>query len=163
MTGTSDSRYLISGSEDRSIKIFDLQTKQEVHHFENAHKSMEIYIYEKFIFLGRVASVAVTSDDKYVVSGSWDKSLKVFDLQTRQQVHHFENAHKGMENYIDYKFILLGKITSVAITSDDKYVICGSTDESIKVFDLRTKQQVHHFENAHNGMEIYIDCKFIFF
>jgi len=50
----------------------------------------------------------------------------------------------------------------MTVTSDDKYVISGSTDRSIKVFDLQTKQQVHHFENAHNGREIYIDYEFIF-
>jgi len=51
----------------------------------------------------------------------------------------------------------LGAIRSVAVTSDRKYIISGSEDKSIKVFDLLTKQQVRHFENAHHGMEIYID------
>jgi len=55
--------------------------------------------------LGSITSVAVTSDNRYVISGSEDKSIKVFDLQTKQQVHHFENAHKRMESRSDYKFI----------------------------------------------------------
>ena len=41
--------------------------------------------------------MAVTSDGKYIISGSEDKSIKVFDLQTKQQVRHFENAHKGIK------------------------------------------------------------------
>jgi len=49
--------------------------------------------------LDGVTSVAVTSDNRYVISGSWDKSIKVFDLQTKQQVHHFENAHDRIEIY----------------------------------------------------------------
>ena len=44
MTVTPDNRYVITGSDDKSIKILDLETKQQVHHFENAHTCMEIYI-----------------------------------------------------------------------------------------------------------------------
>jgi len=51
--------------------------------------------------LDLITSVTVTYDNRYVISGSWDESIKVFDLQTKQLVHHFENAHKGMEIYID--------------------------------------------------------------
>jgi len=39
--------------------------------------------------------VAVTSDSKYIISASWDKSIKVFDWSTKQEIHHFENIHKG--------------------------------------------------------------------
>ena len=44
-------------------------------------------------FIGYVRSVAVSSDNRFIVSGSDDKSIKVFDLQTKQQMHHFADAH----------------------------------------------------------------------
>ena len=28
---------MVTGSEDNSIKVFSLETKQEIHHFQNAH------------------------------------------------------------------------------------------------------------------------------
>ncbi len=40
VTTSPDGRFLVSGSEDASIKIFDLKTRQEVHHFEGVHKSI---------------------------------------------------------------------------------------------------------------------------
>ncbi len=43
MTVSPDSKYIVSGSADQSIKVFDLDTKQQVYHFVNAHES-------KFIF-----------------------------------------------------------------------------------------------------------------
>ena len=46
-------------------------------------------------FIGAVLSVAVSSDNRFIVSGSSDKSIKVFDLQTKQQLHHFADAHQG--------------------------------------------------------------------
>jgi len=163
---TSNNRYIISGSRDKSIKVFDLDTKQEVHDFANAHKhwitSLAVTSNNGFIVSGSVDksikvfdlhakqevhhfqdahsepinSVAVTSDNRFIISGSWDKSIKVFDLQTKQEVHHFQDAHHN-------------SINSVTVTSDNRFIISGSQDKSIKVFDLHTKQEVHHFSNVH--------------
>jgi len=108
--------------------------------------------------------VTVTSDNRYVIAGSGvSASIEIFDLQTKQLVHHFEKAHQGIE-ILDLLLIdHLESITSVVVTSDNRYIISGSEDKSIKIFDLGTKQLVHHFETAHKGMEIYIDFQFIFF
>ena len=46
-------------------------------------------------FIDTVWSVAVSSNNRFIVSGSEDKSIKVFDLQTKQQLHHFADAHQG--------------------------------------------------------------------
>ena len=122
----------------------------------------DLYRLSIHFFLGWINSVTVTSDDKYIISGSQDKSIKIFDLGTKQLVHHFENAHESREIYVDYKFTFLDWINSLTVTSDNRYLISGSGDKSIKVFDLQTKQQVHHFESASKRTKIYIDHKFIF-
>jgi len=33
---------LVSGSQDKSIKVFDLKTKAEYHHFKDAHDSKNL-------------------------------------------------------------------------------------------------------------------------
>ena len=48
--------------------------------------------------IGPISAVNVTSDDKYIISGSFDKSIKIFDLYTRRLIHHFVNVHKGDNN-----------------------------------------------------------------
>lgn len=40
---------------------------------------------------------------------------------------------------------------SVAISADSRLIVSGSSDKSIKVLDMHTKQQIHHFEDAHTG------------
>ena len=40
-------------------------------------------------------SVAISDDNRYIYSGSEDKSIKVYDLQTGQQVHHILDTHKS--------------------------------------------------------------------
>ena len=42
-----------------------------------------------------VSSVAVSPDGRYIISGSYDNSIKVFDLQSKQEIHHFQQAHQG--------------------------------------------------------------------
>jgi len=86
--------------------------------------------------------LAVTSDDKYIVSGSYDNSLKVLNLQTKQQVHHFRNVPE--ENNEPQP------IVSVTVTSDHRFVVSGSKDGTIKVCDLYTKQQICRFQ-AHQS------------
>jgi len=38
MAVTSDSKYIIAGMADSSIKIFDFDPKLEAHHFKEAHE-----------------------------------------------------------------------------------------------------------------------------
>jgi len=80
---TPDNKYIVSVSDDKSIKLLDIENKTEAHHFSNAHKA-EIY------------AVTVTPDNKYIVSGSGDKSIKMFDIATRKEFYHFEKAHDGI-------------------------------------------------------------------
>lgn len=96
MAVTSDNKFIVSGSQDKTIKVFDFHTKQEVYHFQNAHESKSIFIGLLIpCYLVEVSSVAVTSDNRFIVSGSRDNSIKIFDLHAKQEVHHIQNAHKS--------------------------------------------------------------------
>jgi len=37
----------------------------------------------------------ISQDCKFIVSASKDKSIKIFDVQTKQQVHNFQEVHQG--------------------------------------------------------------------
>jgi WD40 repeat protein len=67
-----------------------------------------------------VNSVAVTPDGKYVVSGSNDRTVRLWDRATGQEVRRF-TGHEG-------------RIISVAVTPDGRYVVSGSTDETHRVW-----------------------------
>jgi len=78
-----DGQFIVSGSDDLTIKIFSIQTKQLVHCFQNCHTDF-------------IESLAITKNGRFIVSSSADKSIKIFDIQTRQQIHHFQNIHQGI-------------------------------------------------------------------
>ena len=94
---TGDGKFIVSGSEDRSIKIFDLKTKQLVHWFKDAHNGLFRKGFFFLTFQDAITSLAVSTYNgcSIIVSASSDKSIKVFDLQTRQQIHHFRKVHTG--------------------------------------------------------------------
>ena len=87
-------------------------------------------------YLEAIPSLAVTSDNRFIISRS-KKSTKVFDLQTKEQAHHFQ------------------KVEEVFVTSDSKFIIFrGDNEKSIKVIDFQTKEEFHHFQDVHEGKKI---------
>lgn len=69
-----------------------------------------------------VNSVAISPDGKYIVSGSWDRSIGVWDLKTGKMVRRLI-GHKKM-------------VTSVTISKDGKYIVSGSLDKTVKIWEL---------------------------
>jgi len=85
---------------------------------------------------GIVLGVAVTADGKTVVSGSSDKTLKVWDLETGK-------CRANLKGHSD-------AVLGVAVTADGKTVVSGSQDRTLKVWDLETGQCRATFE-GHSG------------
>jgi WD40 repeat protein len=71
-----------------------------------------------------VNAVAVTADGKRAVSGSSDRTLKVWDLQSGQE----ERTLSGHA----------GGVNAVAVTADGKRAVSGSSDRTLKVWDLQS-------------------------
>ncbi|MFH1738775.1 MAG: GTP-binding protein [bacterium] len=69
---TPDGRRVVSGSDDQTLKVWDLETGREVATLAG--------------HTGYVWACAVTPDGRRVVSGSDDKTLKVWDLENLKAV-----------------------------------------------------------------------------
>jgi len=110
-----DGRTVVSGSDDKTLKVWDLETGRCRATFEGHTNS--------------VFGVAITSDGKTVVSGSDDKTLKVWDLETGR-------CRATFEGHTDSVF-------GVAITPDGRTVVSGSADKTLKVWDLDQLMQLN--------------------
>jgi len=66
--------------------------------------------------------------DRKIISGSSDKSVKVWSLHTGQCLNTFGGYFKGHTD----------RVWSVAISSDETKIFSGSQDKSIKVWDIQT-------------------------
>jgi len=47
--------------------------------------------------IGRVSGIAVTFDNKYMATCSWDLSIKIFDLTAKKEIAHLEDVHTGIQ------------------------------------------------------------------
>ena len=105
---------------------------------------------EVIIYLAFVTVVAFSYDDKLVVSASQDKCIRVFDFEQKQLLYTLEDAHKGIltpNPIID----ILDWINSIALSRNTAFMVSASKDKSMKIYDINARQQLHHFENAHQG------------
>ena len=77
-----DEKKIISGSEDKTVKIWDVEDGFLIHSLEG-HKY-------------GVTSVTISIDGKKIVSGSYDKTVKIWDAQDGSLLHSLE----GHQSYV---------------------------------------------------------------
>ena len=76
-----------------------------------------------------VTSVAFSPDGKTLASGSWDNTIILWDIATRQPIGQPLNGHSS--------FVL-----SVAFSPDGKTLASGSYDNTIILWDIATRQPI---------------------
>lgn len=149
-----DDKYFISGSEDKSIKIFDRSTNKQVYHFKDAHEGkLSVIQLNLYILKGAVTKVLVSRDNKYIISGSEDKTIKMFDLHRHTDVFHFKNPDAGAGEYsfATASLIFSELLFSLTLSRDNKYIISGSSDGVIRMFNIETRTEVYNFKQVHEG------------
>ncbi|RXW16523.1 hypothetical protein EST38_g9336 [Candolleomyces aberdarensis] len=111
-----DSKRIVSGSSDNTIRIWDLATGAQVGEPLRGHT-------------GWVWSIAISRDGSRIVSGSMDETIRIWDAATGAQAG---EPLRGHEHFV----------ISVAISPDGKRVVSGSADNTIRIWDLETGAQV---------------------
>ena len=105
---TPDGRRAVSGSDDRTLKVWDLEQGALLATLEGHGDG--------------VMAVAVTPDGRRAVSGSDDRTLKVWDLEQGALLATLEGHGAG--------------VLAVAVTPDGRRAVSGSDDQTLKVWDL---------------------------
>jgi WD40 repeat protein len=76
-----------------------------------------------------VSSVAVSPDGRYVVSGSLDQTVAVWDLATGTRIRWLTGNQAA--------------VNSVAVSPDGRRIILGCQDNTVTVWDLESGSQIH--------------------
>ncbi|TFK58972.1 WD40 repeat-like protein [Pluteus cervinus] len=163
-----DSRYIVSGSYDKTIQIRNAETGKPMgppleHHMWSVN-SVSFSPDSKYIVSGSddgsvriwdarfclpvgqplqghtwsVTSVIFSPDGRYVASGSEDKTVRIWETQTGQQVG------KPLQGHTEC-------VTSISFSPDSKHIASGSGDYSVRIWDTQIGQQVGQPLRGHTG------------
>ena len=108
---------------DNTVKVWDATTGKELLSF-NAH-------------LRTINSVAFSPDGKSIVTSSYDKFIKIWNIDTGEEIQNMK-----------------WKVNSVAIEAvfspDGKYIVSGHVSGKIKIWDVKTGDGIKSW-NGHNS------------
>jgi WD40 repeat protein len=76
-----------------------------------------------------VTSVGFSPDGTHIVSGSYDKTIRIWDVRTGEEVM------KPLEGHT-------GSVASVGFSPDGTHIMSGSYDMTIRIWDARTGEEV---------------------
>ncbi len=105
---TPNGVQLVSGSFDKTIKVWQLDTGEVIHTLTERVKG--------------VFALAVSPNGKLLASGSWDELIELWDLETGTLLKHL-HQHQA-------------SVRSLAISPDSQTLISGSLDRSIALWQI---------------------------
>lgn len=117
-----DGQYLVSGAEDKTVKVWDMHSRELKHSFQG--HELDIY------------SLDFSSDSRFIVSGSGDGKTKIWNMETGLCDYTLGNEEIGPKE----------GVTSVAISPDGKYVAAGSLDCVVRLWDTQTGKFIENFK-----------------
>lgn len=103
---------ILSSSRDKTLIVWKL-TRDDASY---GIPQKRLYGHSHFI-----SDVVLSSDGNYALSGSWDKTLRLWDLAAGKSTRRFEDHTKD--------------VLSVAFSVDNRQIVSGSRDKTIKLWN----------------------------
>lgn len=181
-TKKTNETFIEPPEDDSSLDRFSMM-KFNIENPQQGQKQLE----ENFDFYIEghsdwVSSVVISSDNKLAISASWDKTVRVWDIEQKKQIFVMKQSLSEINTLClsnDMKFLFTGHedntaqlwsfpekrpltvftghsrpVLCVAISSDNSFALSGSEDRTVRMWNLKTFQQ----DTVFSGHRHYILC-----
>lgn len=134
VTITRDGSTVVSGSEDHTVRVWDIQSGQA--RLTMRHESP-------------VNTIALSPDGRLVAAGDDNGGVRLWEMATGRQVH-------LLTGHLDW-------VWAVAFSPDGKTLASGSEDATIKLWDVESGNQLRSIRvpEAVNGVAFTPDGRFV--
>jgi WD40 repeat protein len=115
LTFSPDGRFLVSGSNNSTIKLWDLESaaEQPVFVINHAH-------------LSQVLSIAISSQTQTIVSSGADRTIKLWNLRNgEKESPHILKGHAG-------------QVYCIGMSPDGSTIASASADFTVKLWDIQS-------------------------
>ena len=117
--------YIVSGSCDKRIRIWDAETGTAVGKPLKGHT-------------GWVNAVAYSPNGRHIISGSCDKTIRIWDAETGAAIG------RPLEGHTNW-------VKAIAYSPNGCHIISGSSDKTIRIWDAETCAAVGRPLEGHTG------------
>ncbi|GHO79554.1 hypothetical protein KSD_73250 [Ktedonobacter sp. SOSP1-85] len=154
---SGDGRWLVSGSHDRTVRVWEVSSGRCVHTFEGLDRKAtsvrlspeghwlastgSLRVWEEHsgwsmrTFQG-VGSESLSADGHWLASGEADGSVQLWEVSSGRCVRSFE-GHTG-------------SVTSVSLSADGHWLVSGSHDRTVRLWEVNSGRCVYTFK-GHTG------------
>jgi len=126
-TSADNPDVLVSASRDKSILVWKL-TREDGDKYGVPKKASKGHSHF-------VSDVVISSDGQFALSGSWDSTLRLWDLNTSNTTRRFVGHERD--------------VLSVAFSADNRQIVSGSRDKTIKLWNTLGECKYTIKEDSH--------------
>jgi serine/threonine protein kinase len=125
---SADFRRVITFSQWRPFAcLWDVETRQGLPSLHGGHTD-------------NIGSVAISADGRLAATGSKDRTICLWDLE----------SHKVLHNFLGHR----DHVTSLTFSPDSKQILSGSSDQTVRVWDVASGGEIAQYK----GHEDKITC-----
>lgn len=126
-TSRENPNLVLSSSRDRSVMVWQLTHENDSYGFARRRLTGHNHF---------VQDVVISSDGQFALSGSWDGTLRLWDINSGNTTRRFVGHSKD--------------VLSVAFSADNRQIVSGSRDKSIKLWNTLGECKYTITEEGHS-------------